>query len=281
MAMTTITCPNCGCEVPEDRGNCGACGHAMPHRVDAQPAPKAKNLVTCKDCGASISRNAESCPSCGAPNKSKPKQYGCGTLIALFIVGLVMFAAIKDAIKPTPIAPPPLPSEMQSSAPPPPKKSEPTPEQRAAAEEATARAAGLRWVYYDSPDKMTGKSWRFAEIKSVNLVDFDFPYQGSQRATLTLRSHPTKGRDVIISLERAQFLCGTSGCSVGAKFDAAAPVKYAVSEPADHRSNMLFIDSDEQFVKRLRSSKTVMIEAQFYQQGSRVFEFQSAGLEWK
>lgn len=42
-------------------------------------------LQKCKECGHEISKKAETCPSCGAPQKSK--QYGCGTLITVVLLG--------------------------------------------------------------------------------------------------------------------------------------------------------------------------------------------------
>lgn len=42
-------------------------------------------LQKCKECGHEISKKAEKCPNCGAPQK--PKQYGCGTLILVVLLG--------------------------------------------------------------------------------------------------------------------------------------------------------------------------------------------------
>ncbi len=42
-------------------------------------------LQKCKECGHEISKKADKCPNCGAPQK--PKQYGCGTLIVVVLLG--------------------------------------------------------------------------------------------------------------------------------------------------------------------------------------------------
>lgn len=42
-------------------------------------------LQKCKECGQEISKKADKCPTCGAPQK--PKQYGCGTLIVVVLLG--------------------------------------------------------------------------------------------------------------------------------------------------------------------------------------------------
>jgi len=48
------------------------------------------SLTKCKECGNEVSKKTKSCPKCGAPVKKKPKQYGCGTLILLGIVGFIL-----------------------------------------------------------------------------------------------------------------------------------------------------------------------------------------------
>jgi len=57
---------------------------------------KAWALTKCKECGNEVSKNAESCPKCGAPIKKKPKQYGCGTLILIGIVGFVLIGIFSS-----------------------------------------------------------------------------------------------------------------------------------------------------------------------------------------
>ena len=47
-------------------------------------------LTKCKECGSEVSKNAEACPKCGAPIKKKSNPYGCGTLILLSILGLLV-----------------------------------------------------------------------------------------------------------------------------------------------------------------------------------------------
>lgn len=122
---------------------------------------------------------------------------------------------------------------------------------------------------------------KYASISSVNLVDFDFPYAGAQRARLLLRIHPKYGKDVILSIERGQFLCGIDGCNITVRFDDGKPANYSVTEPADHKTTMLFIDEYSRFVSRLKRAKKLQIEARFYQQGNHVFEFDVSGLKWE
>ena len=52
-------------------------------------------LIKCGECGNQISKSAESCPSCGAPNKSKRKETGCGTVILAVILAFGVLAYLS------------------------------------------------------------------------------------------------------------------------------------------------------------------------------------------
>jgi hypothetical protein len=101
-----------------------------------------------------------------------------------------------------------------------------------------------------------------------------------KKETLSLRTHPRYGNDVILNIERGQFLCGYSGCSVSVRFDDKPPRRFSASEVADHSTTTLFIGNFNSFLSETKKAKTIHIEALFFSQGSRVFEFDVAGLKW-
>lgn len=127
---------------------------------------------------------------------------------------------------------------------------------------------------------MNGKKISFAVLESSNQITFDFPYNQVQRGTLQLRVHPRHGRDAILSVEKGQFLCSFDGCRVQVRFDDAEAVAFSASEPDSHDTTLLFIQGYDRFTKRLKAAKKVRIEAQFFQEGPRTFEFDVEGLQW-
>ncbi|WP_122721536.1 hypothetical protein [Pseudomonas proteolytica] len=153
--------------------------------------------------------------------------------------------------------------------------------EQAAAERARRQNMGLAWNYTDSEDGISGKSVRRAFVSSINTVDFKFPYGGTQRATLTIRKHPRWGTSVYVAIEKGQFICGYDDCDVRVRFSKGNAQRMSASEPDDHSSNLLFISNASSFISQARKSDKVYIEANFYQEGSRVFEFDTSGLEWK
>ena len=245
-------------------------------------------LTKCKECGHEISKSAASCPNCGA----KIRRTSLFTKIVAVFFGLVAISMIvghqsgdkAQTKKATKEAAQRQAEQKQLTA--------MTPEQRAEAEkkrqeEERARQAaeqqrlGLKWNYEESDDKMGRGKIKNATVRSLNQVDFGFPYSGSQRATLNLRIHPKYGRDVILILERGQFLCGLDGCNVQVRFGGGKPLTFSASEPADHSTTYLFIRNYNRFIANTRKVSKVYIEAQFYQEGNKVFEFDVSDLKWR
>jgi len=114
-----------------------------------------------------------------------------------------------------------------------------------------------------------------AITESSNTVNFGFPYAGAQRGTLLLRTHPKYGKDVILSIERGQFLVRSYEDSKAlARFDDGDPITYKVVGAEDHSTTMVFFKDYQGFVARMLKSKRVRISVPVYQQGSPIFEFE-------
>lgn len=135
------------------------------------------------------------------------------------------------------------------------------------------------WRYRSDKDDM-GRKRSFAEVASVNAVNFEFPYAGEQHASLMLRKNHG-GTNVLLIVERGQFLCDFRGCSVSVKFDDGPIVEYSASEPEDHKTTILFLEPEGRFIANLKKASVVRIEATFYQQGPRTFQFPVKGLDWE
>jgi TonB family protein len=142
------------------------------------------------------------------------------------------------------------------------------------------RSQGLVWNYQDYRDELSGKTISTAWVKSDNTVVFDSPYDGPQRATLTLQSHPRHGKDAVLEIERGQFVCGYDDCFINVAFDDGDVQKFSANEAADHRSTILFIANYARFIKQLRAAKEVRLAATVYQEGSPTFKFNVEGLNW-
>lgn len=240
-------------------------------------------LTNCKECGHQISKTAAQCPNCGA----KTKEMGALSLIGIALLTIIILSTIfggtNSSSTSTNSAEQAAAEQVRISSLP--------PEQQAVERERLEKAAlekqeqhlqslGLRWNYNESPDQMGRGTVKLAYVRSLNEVQFDFPYREPQRATLQLRKHPKYGNDVILNIERGQFLCHLDGCAVSVRFDEGKPLTFSAVEPEDNSTTTVFISNYERFVKNLRKANKVFVEAQFYQEGNRVFEFETAELKW-
>ncbi|KEY88424.1 hypothetical protein PC358_04660 [Pseudomonas capeferrum] len=142
------------------------------------------------------------------------------------------------------------------------------------------RSAGLLWNYVTNEDSMSGKVIKYAVVQSLNSVNFGFPYNGAQRGKLSLRKHPRWGESAYLSLDQGQFICGYDSCNVRVRYGNGKPQRVGASEPSDHSTNILFISNHKQFVANAKKVDKVYIEAEFYQEGNRVFEFDVSQLDW-
>jgi hypothetical protein len=151
-----------------------------------------------------------------------------------------------------------------------------------AAAKEEARTLAAKWTYRSSEDPMTSRPARSAIIESENTVSFGFPYEGAQRGRLVLRDHPTYGRDVILSIERGQFLCQSyQDCSIRVRFDEQPAQRWAAVGPADNSTTSIFLRDEARFLERLRRAKIVRIQAPVYQEGEPVFEFNVGGFSYE
>lgn len=244
-------------------------------------------LIKCKECNHDISKSAKTCPNCGAKNI----QTSFLTKFVLGLIVLIVVIKIFDGSSSYEERKTKAEVAVQEKVKEETRLASMTPEQKAEAErlkkesalkaeEDSKRTEGLIWNYSESEDKMGRGKIKYAIVRSLNKVEFDFPYAGSQRATLHIRKHPEYGNDVMISVEKGQFMCGVSSCNVQVKFGEGKATKYSATEPADNSSTMLFIGDFASFIANLKKSKKVYIEAQFYQEGNRVFEFETSNLKW-
>ena len=204
-------------------------------------------LIKCKECGKEISSDADKCPHCGK-KRSKSVQLTIAVAIGFLILLPFLFITPSGSSSKPTFTPPVAPT----------------------------------WVYEEATDKMGGGTSKSASIGSINTFNLEFPYQGEQRATLTIRKHPRYGKDVILSIERGQFVCNTFDCRIDISFDGGKPILAGGNEPSDHSTTAVFIHgrSFDSLSRQIKKSKRMSIGMNFFQQGTRVFEFDVEGLKW-
>ena len=261
-----MTCPVCGIENPPSAQYCG-CGHEfVPGSKPISAAQAQPQGTWCPKCRASNWAASQFCGKCGAAmqKKSALPLLGCFGMIGVVVL-IVLFSSGSSDRSTSPSSSTP----SSPSAPTVPEYTAPKPEPE----------PGSQWSYSGGEDTM-GRKRSFARVTSTNTLSFDFPYQGSQNGTLTIRKSQS-GTNVIVRIERGQFLCGLDECTVNVRFDSGPIQQFSASGPDDHGTTTLFLGNEGRFVSQLRKAKIVRIEAKFYQEGSQALEFHVEGFKWK
>lgn len=130
------------------------------------------------------------------------------------------------------------------------------------------------WHYFTSEDKMSGDTVYFANVHSSNTVDFAFPYNGEQTASVTLTSDSRPKKSVMFSIEKGQILCQSyQDCLVQVRFDDSPPAYYKAVGASDQSTTTIHFRDGDKFFKELQKAKRLRIAAEMYQEGSPVFEF--------
>lgn len=122
-------------------------------------------------------------------------------------------------------------------------------------------------------------SKKYATVLSSNETEFGFPYSGRQRCALQLRRSPKYGQQLILYIERGQFLC-IADCHVAVRFDSGRTQEFRAARAAGGDPTILFIIDDNDFLRPMRKANQATVEADFYREGSRVFRFEVTGLKW-
>jgi RNA polymerase subunit RPABC4/transcription elongation factor Spt4 len=207
-------------------------------------------LSRCKACDSDVGRSTKNCPKCG----EKLKRDSVAIIIAAFqpITG-------PQSSQPKKI------SEVDATS---------IPHANNTIIKPHIELTATKWMYSKSADELSGKPTYSASVKSSNFVNFSSPYNGSQGGTLTLRTHPKYGKNVIFRIEKGQILCSTfDGCAINVQFGNKEAVSFRASTAADHSNNIIFINNYSSFVKLALSVNEVSISPEIYLEGSPVFTF--------
>ena len=136
-----------------------------------------------------------------------------------------------------------------------------------------------KWKYFTHADKMSSSKNYYATVDAKDLLDFDSPYEGGSTASIVLRNR-NGVTNFYLQIDKGQFITRSSGSYCRLKFDNLPPKTYEISEPADYSSDMIFIKPYREITRLLKNHKTLIIETEFYQEGSRQMEFNISNLKW-
>jgi hypothetical protein len=137
-----------------------------------------------------------------------------------------------------------------------------------------------KWQFQEDVDKMTSKIVKYASIEANEELEFKFPYDGGSVASLTIRKKDG-GNDIYLSVSKGQFNGTYDGGQIRIKFDDDQPKKFSFVAPSDGSADMIFINSEKTIIAKLKNTKKIIIETEFFNEGNRQMEFDVAGFKWE
>ena len=141
-------------------------------------------------------------------------------------------------------------------------------------------ASSANWKYEQEEDKMTSKPAYYASVEANELLQLKFPYNGGTTVTIFLRNKGGKN-EVMLQLSKGQFMANVvSGQDIMVRFDSLKAEKFPCVAPGDGSTTVLFISNEAKFLSKLKKAKKALIEAELFNEGNQVMEFNVEGLKW-
>ncbi|AGB78348.1 hypothetical protein D782_2374 [Enterobacteriaceae bacterium strain FGI 57] len=112
-----------------------------------------------------------------------------------------------------------------------------------------------------------------ASVLSENTINLPSPYEGEQKATLSLRRLNDGDNEIVIHIDKGQIICDIALCSVLFKIDDAKPFGMRFNHPKDGSSNVIIGDLHAKDIKTLKKAKKIKVELTIHQGGEHVFTF--------
>ena len=128
------------------------------------------------------------------------------------------------------------------------------------------------WRYDTTEDKMSVAPVFTAALMAREPFNLSFPYDSVTYGSLMIRKKHGQ-TNVKIMVSSGQFQSSINGTTVDVKFDDQNTLTFGAYGPLDNRSTELFIKDIQKFLKDLRKSKHLELEANFYHDGLRQMEF--------
>ena len=145
--------------------------------------------------------------------------------------------------------------------------------------ETLADSVDLSWRFSYDIDKMTSDTVHFASALAKEELDFDFPNNGGAVAMFVVDMKDSTNY-VSIQLDKGQFHFDINDkIRVRVRFDDEKPF-YVDCDESDGIQNNIWFENPDAIIDKLKKAKRVLVEAEFFMQGTRIMEFYPGQLVW-
>ncbi len=143
-----------------------------------------------------------------------------------------------------------------------------------------ADSVNFHWQYGYEIDKMTSDTIYTAYALAKELLDFKFPYDGGVTANLILCCKNDTNY-LTVAIAKGQFHFDVNEVDVRIRFDNEKPLTVKCYRSTDGTSqNIWFRESADSLMAKLKKCQKILVEASFFNDGSRIMEFDAGNLVW-
>jgi hypothetical protein len=141
---------------------------------------------------------------------------------------------------------------------------------------APPKTPATRWEYAVEGDPIRG-THKIASILSETELNFEFPYQGSQNASLSF----INGKDfkILFNIDKGQIICFLN-CNVTIKIDDGEPFEWGALPPSSGSTTVVLFNKPERLFNKMKAAKNVYMAVTFFQVGAVTIHFDMAGVDW-
>lgn len=145
----------------------------------------------------------------------------------------------------------------------------------------TSSIKETKWTYDINEDRINDSKTYIAQIDANEQLDFQFPYDGGVTVSILLRKR-NNVTDAMLTISKGQFMPNAmEDHNIKVKFDNEKAQIYSYTDPSDGSTTVAFISNAKKFISKLKKSKVVLIECEFFNEGLRTMQFETAGLKWE
>lgn len=131
------------------------------------------------------------------------------------------------------------------------------------------------WKHEIKEDKMGRGNDEIATVISSNSLSLSPPYDGTQKASLSLRWLRDGANEFVVALEKGQIVCEQASCALLIRADDGKAFRITGAHPKDGSSDVVVGTLSTEELRKIQSAKKILIEVTVYQNGEQMLEFDS------
>lgn len=144
-----------------------------------------------------------------------------------------------------------------------------------------SRGSGSQWIYTETVCQIDDIKTYLAETWSEDELFFSYPYKGSTPVKLILRKISSQDiSEVFLLIQKDQFLFNNNDDFIKVRFDNEKAQTFQFSASKEFSSTTISIHHSTAFISKLKKTKTLLAQFEFFHEENKSVKFNIEGLNW-